>query len=79
MGSFDFILAILALIIVAGALVYTYKLGRQESTQATTQDSSISEKVQDHYVLKNPVFVALLIATVLILLYIVYAALNSNW
>lgn len=79
MGSFDFILAILALIIVAGAMVYTYRIGRQADTQASGQDSSISEKVQDHYVMKNPVFVALFIATVLILLYIAYAALNSNW
>ena len=79
MGSFDFILAILALVIVAGAMVYTYKIGRQADAQATTQDSSISEKVQDHHVMKNPVFVAMFIATILILLYIVYAALRSSW
>ncbi|WP_404449819.1 hypothetical protein LG307_08615 [Sutcliffiella horikoshii] len=79
MGSFDFILAVLALIIVAGAMVYTYKIGRQADTQASSQDSSVSEKVQDHYVMKNPVFVALLIATILILLYIAYAALTSSW
>ncbi|WP_404432684.1 hypothetical protein [Sutcliffiella horikoshii] len=78
MGSFDFILAILALIIVAGAMVYTYKIGRQADTQATTQDSSISEKVQDHHVLRNPVFLAYLVAAVLILLYIVYVALRTN-
>ena len=78
MGSFDFILAVLALIIVAGAMVYTYKIGRQADTQAASQDSSVSEKVQDHYVMKNPVFVALLIATILILLYIAYAAINSS-
>ena len=76
MGSFDFILAILALIIVTGAMVYTYRLGRRADTQATGQDSSISEKVQDHYVKKNPVFVSMFVATVLILLYIVYAALR---
>ncbi len=76
MGSFDFILAILALIIVTGAMVYTYRLGRRADTQATGQDSSISEKVQDHYVMKNPVFVSMFVATVLILLYIVYAALR---
>ncbi|KMJ58443.1 hypothetical protein AB685_11195 [Bacillus sp. LL01] len=79
MGSFGFILAIVALIIVAVAMVYTYKVGRQAETQATNQDSSISEKVQDHYVMKNPVFLAYGIAAVLILLYIAYAALNSTW
>ncbi|CAG9619911.1 hypothetical protein [Sutcliffiella rhizosphaerae] len=79
MGSFDFILAVLALIIVVGAMGYTYRIGRQSNTQTSTHDSSISEKVQEHYVLKNPVFVALLVATILILLYIAYAALRWQW
>ncbi|ART76152.1 hypothetical protein B4U37_08915 [Sutcliffiella horikoshii] len=79
MGSFDFILLIVALLILAGGMIYTYKVGRQSSTQSANQDSSIDEKVQDHYVLRNPVFLTYLIAAVLVLSYIVYAGLNSNW
>ncbi|QFT88674.1 hypothetical protein FIU87_08465 [Bacillus sp. THAF10] len=79
MGSFDFVLAILALLIVAGAMIYTYRIGRKTNAQSSTQDSSVSEGVQHHYVLKNPVFVALAVATVLILLYIAYAAVSRTW
>lgn len=79
MGPFDFILAILALLIIVGALMYTYKVGRQTSSSPSEFDSEISEKVQEHYVLRNPVFVACLVGAGLILLYIAYVALSARW
>jgi amino acid permease len=77
-GSFGFILGIVGLIILAVAMLNTYKAGRQANAQSTTQDASVSEKVQDHYVLKNPVFLAYIVAGILILSYLVYVALNTG-
>ncbi|WP_078381087.1 hypothetical protein [Sutcliffiella halmapala] len=79
MGPFDYMLAILALLIIAGALIYTYKVGRQTSASPSEMDSEISEKVQEHYVLRNPIFVACIVGAVLILLYIGYVALTTSW
>lgn len=77
MGTFDLMLGIIALLIIVGALFYTSRIGkRANSSQSPEVDSAISEKVQDHYVLRNPIFVAYFVAAVLVLIYIGYAALS---
>ncbi|MCA1319049.1 hypothetical protein LC085_03920 [Bacillus tianshenii] len=77
MGSFDLMLGVIALLIVVGGFIYTYRVGRRSnSSQGGEMDSVISEKVQDHYVLRNPIFLAYLVAAVLILIFIGYAALS---
>jgi hypothetical protein len=77
MGTFDLMLGVIALLIIVGGLFYTYRVGRRSnSSQSGEMDSAISEKVQDHYILRNPVFLAYLVAGILVLIYIGYAALS---
>ncbi|WP_096154826.1 MULTISPECIES: hypothetical protein [Bacillus] len=79
MGPFDLTLAFLALALVGVAIVYTYMVGRRTDTQPSERDSEISEEVQKHYVLRNPVFIAMFVGTVLVLLYIAYAGMTTRW
>ncbi|WP_223700420.1 hypothetical protein [Sutcliffiella deserti] len=78
MGPLDLILAIVALLVIVAGLFYTYMVGRQSNAkQSSEMDTAINEKVQEHYVLRNPVFLAYLIAAVLVILYIAYIAMSS--
>lgn len=78
MGSFDLMLFILGFLVVVIGSIYAYRVGRRSnSSQTSEMDSAISEKVQDHYVLRNPVFLAYIIALSLALIFIAYMALAS--
>ncbi len=79
MSNFTTILFVLALIISCVSLIYTFKVGRTVSDRRAKQDSQISEKVQAHPYIRNPVFLAFLIAGILSLAYIFYLAYTISW
>lgn len=79
MSNFTTILFTLALIISIVSLIYTFKVGRTVSERRVKQDGQISEKVQEHPYIRNPVFLAFLIAGLLSLAYIFYLAYTISW
>lgn len=76
MGPFDFTLLILASVILGASLLYTFSVGRRRYAHPTEHDSEVDKDVRDHYATRNPVFLAYIIAAVLALLYIAYAAMR---
>lgn len=74
----EFILGILAVIVLSFGLLYTTKVARRQKYQGEI-DAEISEKIQEHPVTRNPVFLAYIIGIGLALAYMVYLAINSNY
>ncbi len=67
-----FILLILGLLILVGGLFYTIKIGRLVQARQSEFDTEISDKIQKHPVLLNPVFLAYVIGIGLMILYMLY-------
>lgn len=72
-------LGILALIVLAGSLIYTYKVGKLANENGARFDSQINEKIQDHPYSLNPVFWVCVIAGILSLAYILYLSFTISW
>ncbi|MBA2874172.1 hypothetical protein [Thermaerobacillus caldiproteolyticus] len=75
MAQFAFILSIIVLLIAVIGFVYTYRLGQQQKLQGE-YDTPIPEKIQEHAYLRNPVFVAWLLAILLAAVSIIFLALR---
>jgi len=78
MAQFSFVLSFLAFLTAAIGAIYTYKVGRRQKLREE-YDVEISEKVQEHPYLRNPVIIAILIWAALVSAYIIYLAMNSSW
>jgi len=79
MSKLFFSCGILVLLIGVGGFIYTLKVVKQTTVRQSEYDSEVSEKVNRHYVLLNPVFLSYLIGFGLLLLFIGYLALTSSW
>jgi hypothetical protein len=78
MAQLSFILGVVALLVLTGGLIYTYKIGRRQKLQRE-YDTEISEKVEEHPYIRNPVFLAYIIGIGLVIAYMIYIAMNSTW
>ncbi|WP_170006819.1 hypothetical protein [Bacillus fonticola] len=74
MSIFMMILSIAAVVIAIFSLVYTLSVAKSQKSLKGDLDSEISQEVQEHTYVRNPVFLAFIIATVLILAFIMYTA-----
>ncbi|MGM0920000.1 MAG: hypothetical protein ACQEWW_02055 [Bacillota bacterium] len=79
MDKFTMALAILAVMIAGGGLLYTIGVGRLVDTRKSEIDTPMNEKVQAHPYLRNPIFLACLIAAAFIAVYIFYLAFTRSW
>ena len=78
MSSFMLILTLGAVVISIFSLVYTYYVARQQRALRGEVDTKISDDVQDHPYMRNPIFIAYLIFGTLVLLFILYFAFQYN-
>lgn len=78
MFHWEFLLSIIAFIVLLGGLLYTVRVAKRQRYQGE-YDAEISDKIQAHPVTRNPVFFAYIIGIGLALAYMVYLALNSNY
>ncbi|MBM7586639.1 hypothetical protein JOC86_003191 [Bacillus pakistanensis] len=76
MSTFVIILSFLAIGIAVFAIVYTLMIGRQQKVLKGELDTDIPDQVKEHAFIRNPIFLSFLIASVLILLYILYWVIN---
>jgi hypothetical protein len=72
-------LGVLVVLIVLVSLVYTLRVGKGVSERKSKMDTQLSEKVQEHPYSRNPVFLAYLIAALVVLAYIFYLAYTISW
>lgn len=79
MDKFTLALAILAVMISAGGLLYTINVGRLVDARKSEIDTPMNEKIQRHPYLRNPVFLAIMIAAAFISIYIFYLAFTRTW
>jgi hypothetical protein len=63
----------------AGGLLYTINVGRLVDARKSEIDTPLNEKIQRHPYLRNPVFLAIMIAAAFILIYIFYLAFTRTW
>ncbi|TXC92190.1 hypothetical protein FS935_07355 [Metabacillus litoralis] len=73
------VLGVIALLILGVSLIYTFKVGKLVSERKSTYDTQINEKVQEHPYMRNPIFLAYIIAGILALAYIFYLAFTISW
>jgi hypothetical protein len=78
MAQLSFILGFIALLVLTGGLIYTYKIGSRQKLQRE-YDTEINEKVEEHPYIRNPVFLAYIIGIGLVIAYMIYIAMNSTW
>ncbi len=79
MTTLTAVLSVLALLILVIGFFYTMKITKNTKYQSDGLDTEINEKVQDHPYIRNPIFLAYLVAATLIIAFIVYYALTSQW
>ncbi|OAS86636.1 MULTISPECIES: hypothetical protein [Metabacillus] len=79
MSYFTMVLGVIALLVLAISLIYTFRVGRLVSVRKSNLDTQINEKIQDHPYMRNPVFFAYVIAGLVSLAYIFYLAYSISW
>lgn len=68
----NFILGIIALIILVTSLVLTMRAGKLAETRQSEFDSTINGKVQERPYVRNPIFLAYIIGIGVVLVYLFY-------
>ncbi|WP_243385384.1 hypothetical protein [Bacillus kexueae] len=79
MQYMNFILGILALIILITSFILTMRAGKLVDARQSEYDSSINEKVEGRPYLRNPIFIAYLVGIGVVLFYLIYIGLSSSW
>ncbi|WP_239673700.1 hypothetical protein [Mangrovibacillus cuniculi] len=77
MSQFIWILILLSIGLAGYAFYYSWKVGKQEEAFEGEVDHDIPEKVQEHAYIRNPVFLSMAIATLLVILYIIYMVITD--
>ncbi|WP_240794213.1 hypothetical protein [Bacillus sp. BHET2] len=72
MSIFMLVLALIVLGIAGYSLVYTFRIAGQEKQLKGEFDTDIPDVVKEHPYIRNPVFLSILIGSILITLFIVY-------
>jgi hypothetical protein len=78
MIQFALVMSVVVFLIAAVGFIYTYSIGRNQKLQGE-YDTEINEKVQEHPYLRNPIFLAWIIAAGVAIVSIIYFALNYSW
>ncbi|WP_057912269.1 hypothetical protein [Peribacillus muralis] len=73
MSTYIWILLIIVTIMAIYLLYYTYSVARAQKVKARF-DSTIDDSVKEHPYLKNPIFVSLIVGTILVAGFIFYYA-----
>ncbi|AOH54106.1 hypothetical protein ABE28_007055 [Peribacillus muralis] len=73
MSTYIWILLIVVTVMALYLLYYTYSVARAQKVKAR-YDSTIDDTVKEHPYLKNPIFVSLIVGTVLVAGFIFYYA-----
>ncbi|WP_240189927.1 MULTISPECIES: hypothetical protein [Bacillaceae] len=76
MSSFVLILMLISAGLLILSLLYTFKVARQQKALKNELDTDLPDKVQEHPYTKNPIFLTYLIAAVLVILFIIYKAID---
>ena len=79
MEQLTLILSVFILVILIVGLIYTFRLGENQKFQRSEFDTEINEKVQDHPIIRNPVFLTYIIGIGLVTAYMIYMAVTSSW
>jgi glucose uptake protein GlcU len=79
MQYMNFILGIIALIILVIGLVYTIWTGKLVDARQSEYDTKINEKVEERPYLRNPIFLAYMIFIGILLFYLIYVGLSTEW
>ncbi|MDQ0162204.1 hypothetical protein [Aeribacillus alveayuensis] len=77
MQYMNFILGIIALIILVIGLVYTIWTGKLVDARQSKYDTKINEKVDERPYLRNPIFLAYMIFIGILLFYLIYVYLTE--
>ncbi|WP_153126244.1 hypothetical protein [Peribacillus tepidiphilus] len=72
MSTYFWILSLIVVVIIGFSFVYTTIIVKNQKNIKGEFDSQISEKVQEHPYIRNPIFIAYLVFAGLLLLYIFY-------
>jgi Ca2+/Na+ antiporter len=78
MSTYMTILTYIVVGILLISLIYTWRVAKSQKAVKETHDSQISEKVQNHPYLRNPIFIAYFVFVILLLLIIAYAAFSTR-
>jgi hypothetical protein len=78
MIQFALVMSVVAFLVATVGFIYTYSIGRNQKFQGE-YDTEISEKVQEHPYLRNPVFLAYIIVGGVAIISIIYFALTYSW
>ncbi|MFJ7752120.1 hypothetical protein ACQKGI_12705 [Peribacillus muralis] len=73
MSTYIWILLIVVTVMALYLLYYTYSVARAQKVKAR-YDSTIDDTVKEHPYLKNPIFVSLIVGTILVAGFIFYYA-----
>ncbi|WP_064092369.1 hypothetical protein [Rossellomorea aquimaris] len=76
MSIYMIVLSLIVIGIAGYSLVYTFRIAGQEKRLKGEYDTDIPEVVKEHPYIRNPVFVSILIATILITLFIIYRSIR---
>jgi hypothetical protein len=76
MSSFIMVLMLISAGVLVLSFLYTLKVARQQKALKNELDTDLPDKVQEHPYTKNPIFLTYLIAAVLVILFIIYKAVD---
>lgn len=76
MSSFIMVLMFISAGVLVLSFLYTLKVARQQKALKNELDTDLPDKVQEHPYTKNPIFLTSLIAAVLVILFIIYKAVD---
>ncbi len=72
MSTFIMVLSLIVVVLLLVSLGYTFFVAKTQKELKGEQDISISDEVKRHPYMGNPIFLAMGIAAILIVLYIIY-------
>jgi hypothetical protein len=78
MFHWEFSLAIIAVLVLSAGLLYTVRVAKRQRYQGE-YDVEISEKIQEHPITRNPVFLAYIIGLGIAFAFMVYVALSGKY
>lgn len=79
MQNTNLILGVIFFLILVVGFFYTMQVGKRMEKENSQYDEEVSEKVERHPYVRNPVFIVYIVALSLVLLYIFYVSYTANW
>jgi hypothetical protein len=76
MSMFIILLSLIAIGVAGYSVYYTFKVAGQEKRLKGEFDTDIPESVKQHPFMRNPVFLAILVFTVFVVVMILYLSFN---